>query len=144
MRGIGLAPGRRARPKPGAPRRGGFTDRRSIEGGARAGLATESRLRGTSAPHGRRGHGTARRHSRDGPLNSSAWAFLLWPDDDMRIVVTGGTGVAGGWLAEACLGPGGVQWFGRGRRAVRPPEWADKASQMALRACDLCDRDAVE
>jgi GDP-4-dehydro-6-deoxy-D-mannose reductase len=62
----------------------------------------------------------------------------------MRIVVTGGTGFAGGWLAEALLARGGVELFCLSRRAVRPPEWADKASQMALRACDLCNRDAVE
>ena len=62
----------------------------------------------------------------------------------MRIVVTGGTGFAGGWLAEALLAHGGAELFCLSRRAVFPPEWADNAPQMSLRACDLCDREAVE
>ena len=62
----------------------------------------------------------------------------------MRIVVTGGTGFAGGWLAETLLARGGVELFCLSRRAKQPPEWADKAQEMTLFACDLCDRDAVE
>ena len=58
----------------------------------------------------------------------------------MRILVTGATGFAGGWLTEALLEQGGVEVFGLSRRG----EWADAAPQATPRACDLCDRPAVE
>jgi GDP-4-dehydro-6-deoxy-D-mannose reductase len=62
----------------------------------------------------------------------------------MRILVTGATGFAGGWLAEALLARGGAEVIGLCRRPNWPPEWADQAPKVALHACDLCDRDAVE
>ncbi len=62
----------------------------------------------------------------------------------MRILVTGATGFAGGWLAEALAARGDGQLFGLCRRPVWPAEWAHLAPHVTLRACDLCDRDAVE
>jgi GDP-4-dehydro-6-deoxy-D-mannose reductase len=62
----------------------------------------------------------------------------------MRILVTGATGFAGGWLAETLAARGGAELFGLCRRAVRPAEWGRLAPYVTLRACDLCDRDAVE
>lgn len=62
----------------------------------------------------------------------------------MRILVTGATGFAGGWLAETLLTGGGVELFGLSRRAAWPPEWRHLATQVSLRACDLCRRDDLE
>ena len=62
----------------------------------------------------------------------------------MRILVTGATGFAGGWLAEALAARGGAELFGLCRRAAWPAEWAHLAPRVRLLACDLCDRDAVE
>ena len=61
----------------------------------------------------------------------------------MRILVTGATGFAGGWLVEALLARGGAEVFGLSRRRVWPAEWAPGAAG-AVRPCDLCDRAAVE
>lgn len=62
----------------------------------------------------------------------------------MRILVTGATGFAGGWLIEALAGQAGAEVFGLSRRGAWPSEWADVAPRAALRPCDLCDRTAVE
>jgi GDP-4-dehydro-6-deoxy-D-mannose reductase len=62
----------------------------------------------------------------------------------MRILVTGATGFAGGWLTESLLARGGSELHGLCRRAAWPDEWAHLAPRVKLRACDLCDRDAVE
>ena len=62
----------------------------------------------------------------------------------MRILVTGATGFAGGWLTEALAARGGAELIGLTRRAGWPPEWAHLAAHVPLYACDLCDRDAVE
>ena len=62
----------------------------------------------------------------------------------MRILVTGATGFAGGWLAETLLKQGKDELFGLSRRAAWPPEWDHLAPQVRLRPCDLCDRQAVE
>jgi GDP-4-dehydro-6-deoxy-D-mannose reductase len=62
----------------------------------------------------------------------------------MRILVTGVTGFAGGYLAEALLAHGKAEVFGLNRHAGWPPELAHLASQVGLRDCDLTDRDAVE
>ncbi len=77
----------------------------------------------------------------------------------MRILVTGATGFAGGWLAEALAARGGGRGevasplegeatspllFGLCRRAARPDEWACLAPHVRLYGCDLCDRGAVE
>ena len=62
----------------------------------------------------------------------------------MRILVTGATGFAGGWLAEALAARGGAELFGLCRRAVWPAEWTHLAPHVTLHTCDLCDRDAVE
>ena len=62
----------------------------------------------------------------------------------MRILVTGATGFAGGWLAEALAARGGAVLFGLCRRPTWPTEWRHLAPRVALRACDLCDRAAVE
>ncbi|HVS40055.1 MAG TPA: GDP-mannose 4,6-dehydratase, partial [Gemmataceae bacterium] len=61
----------------------------------------------------------------------------------MRILVTGATGFAGGWLAEALAARGG-DLFGLCRRAVWPDEWAHLAPKVLLRSSDLCDSNAVE
>lgn len=62
----------------------------------------------------------------------------------MRILVTGATGFAGGWLVEALLARGGAEVFGLSRRGAWPAEWAHLAPRAAVRPCDLCDRAAVE
>jgi GDP-4-dehydro-6-deoxy-D-mannose reductase len=62
----------------------------------------------------------------------------------MRILVTGATGFAGGWLVEALLARGGAEVVGLNRRAAWPPELAHLAGRAALRACDLCDGAGVE
>jgi GDP-4-dehydro-6-deoxy-D-mannose reductase len=62
----------------------------------------------------------------------------------MRILVTGATGFAGGWLVEALLARGGAEVVGLTRRAAWPPELAHLAGRAALRAGDLCDGAAVE
>src|SRR3954447_20681343 len=62
----------------------------------------------------------------------------------MRIIVTGITGFAGVHLAEALLAEGGAEVVGVSRRGTWPAPWQHLAGRVALRACDLCDRAAVE
>jgi GDP-4-dehydro-6-deoxy-D-mannose reductase len=64
--------------------------------------------------------------------------------DAPRILVTGVTGFAGGYLAEALLARGGAEVFGVNRHAGWPPELAHLAGRVVLRGCDLTDRDAAE
>jgi GDP-4-dehydro-6-deoxy-D-mannose reductase len=61
-----------------------------------------------------------------------------------RVLITGITGFAGGHLAEALLGRGAAAVTGVSRRGQWPAEWQHLAGRVALRACDLCDRGAVE
>ncbi len=62
----------------------------------------------------------------------------------MRILITGSTGFAGGYLAEALLARGEAQVFGLARRADWPWHWHHLAGRVALHACDLGDRSAIE
>jgi GDP-4-dehydro-6-deoxy-D-mannose reductase len=62
----------------------------------------------------------------------------------MRIVVTGATGFAGGWLVETLLARGGADVVGLNRRAAWPSPLAHLAGRAELRACDLLDAAAVE
>src|ERR1700682_4790258 len=62
----------------------------------------------------------------------------------MRILVTGATGFAGGWLVEALLARGGAEVVGLSGRGAWRPEWVHLAARAAVRPCDLCDRAAVE
>ena len=62
----------------------------------------------------------------------------------MRILITGATGFAGGWLVEALLARGGAEVVGLSRRGAWPPEWDHLAPRAAVRPCDLGDRNAVE
>lgn len=61
----------------------------------------------------------------------------------MRILVTGVTGFAGGFLAEALLQQG-AQVAGISRTARWPRACVHLAGKVDLRACDLCDSAAVE
>jgi GDP-4-dehydro-6-deoxy-D-mannose reductase len=58
-------------------------------------------------------------------------------------LVTGVTGFAGGYLAEALLARGD-RVFGLSRRAVWPSVWAHLSGQVDLQALDLCDGAALE
>jgi GDP-4-dehydro-6-deoxy-D-mannose reductase len=62
----------------------------------------------------------------------------------MRILVTGVTGFAGGYLAEALLARGETDLHGLSRRGEWPTEWRHLAGRVRLLACDLTDRAAVE
>jgi GDP-4-dehydro-6-deoxy-D-mannose reductase len=62
----------------------------------------------------------------------------------MRILLTGVSGFAGGYLAEALLDWGGVQLFGTCRRTQWPPELWHLAERVTIRRCDLCDGPALE
>jgi GDP-4-dehydro-6-deoxy-D-mannose reductase len=61
----------------------------------------------------------------------------------MRVLLTGATGFAGGYLAEA-LTARGVEVIGLSRRGEWPACWRHLAGRVALRACDLADRSRVE
>jgi GDP-4-dehydro-6-deoxy-D-mannose reductase len=63
---------------------------------------------------------------------------------NMRILLTGVSGFAGAYLAEALLSLGGVELFGTCRRTQWPPELWHLAERVALRRCDLCDGSALE
>jgi GDP-4-dehydro-6-deoxy-D-mannose reductase len=56
----------------------------------------------------------------------------------MRTLVTGVTGFAGGYLAEALLARGDEVW-GLSRRGEWPAAWAHLAGRVTLRAGDLCE-----
>jgi GDP-4-dehydro-6-deoxy-D-mannose reductase len=62
----------------------------------------------------------------------------------MRILLTGATGFAGAYLAEALLARGGVTLAAVARGADWPAVARHLAGRVALAACDLGDRAAVE
>src|SRR5437773_5670392 len=62
----------------------------------------------------------------------------------MRILLTGVSGFAGGYLAEALLEQGGVELFGTCRRGQWPVELWHLAERVVLRRCDLCDGPGLE
>jgi GDP-4-dehydro-6-deoxy-D-mannose reductase len=62
----------------------------------------------------------------------------------MRILITGVTGFAGGYLAEALLARGGAELFGLSRRGDWPAATRHLADRVAPRSCDLCARGEVE
>lgn len=62
----------------------------------------------------------------------------------MRILLTGATGFAGSYLAEALLSKPGVRLVGVSRRGDWPPEQQHLAGCFELRSLDLGDADAVE
>lgn len=62
----------------------------------------------------------------------------------MRILVTGVTGFAGGFLGEALVGHGGEALFGTSRHGSWPVGLEHLSPAISLRPCDLCDREAVE
>jgi GDP-4-dehydro-6-deoxy-D-mannose reductase len=80
--------------------------------------------------------------------NAGATQTLVKPTKDgcpiMRILVTGVSGFAGGYLAEALLSQGGVELFGTCRRTHWPPQLWHLAERVVLRRCDLCDGPALE
>src|ERR1700677_883583 len=62
----------------------------------------------------------------------------------MRILLTGATGFAGSYLAEALLSKPGVRLVGLSRRGDWPPEQRHLADRVELRSVDLGDAAAVE
>src|SRR5205823_12483008 len=64
-------------------------------------------------------------------------------NDRPRNLVTGVTGFAGCFLAEALLERGDIV-VGLSRRATWPDDWAHLRQRVELFACDLCDGPAVE
>src|SRR5438874_1368396 len=56
----------------------------------------------------------------------------------MRILLTGVTGFAGSWLAEALLAEGRHELVGLCRGGQWPAELRHLAGWVALRPCDLC------
>src|SRR5262245_3551516 len=62
----------------------------------------------------------------------------------MRILLTGATGFAGGWLAERLLAQGAHEVVGLSRGGKWPDESRHLNGRVALRACDLCDPAQVE
>ncbi len=61
-----------------------------------------------------------------------------------RVLVTGATGFAGAYLAEALLASGDCEVAGLGRRPRWPAACAHLEGRVALHPCDLCDGAAVE
>jgi GDP-4-dehydro-6-deoxy-D-mannose reductase len=57
----------------------------------------------------------------------------------MRILLTGATGFAGGWLAETLLAQAAHEVVGLSRGGKWPAESRHLDGRVALRACDLCD-----
>jgi GDP-4-dehydro-6-deoxy-D-mannose reductase len=62
----------------------------------------------------------------------------------MRILVTGVTGFAGSWLAEALAAGGRDEVVGVARGSRWPDECTHLGARVELRACDLCDGTQVE
>jgi GDP-4-dehydro-6-deoxy-D-mannose reductase len=62
----------------------------------------------------------------------------------MRTLVTGVTGFAGGYLAEALLAREETAVHGLSRRGEWPVGWRHLVGRVALTACDLTDSAAVE
>jgi GDP-4-dehydro-6-deoxy-D-mannose reductase len=62
----------------------------------------------------------------------------------MRILVTGITGFAGGYLAEELLARGSIELFGACRNAHWPRSSRHLADRVRLGDCDLCDGAATE
>lgn len=62
----------------------------------------------------------------------------------MRVLVTGCTGFAGGYLTEALLAQEGVEVVGVSRHAQWPRHWRHLANQVRLRVCDLGERKGIE
>src|SRR5262245_56969017 len=62
----------------------------------------------------------------------------------MRILLTGATGFAGGWLAETLLAQAAHEVVGLSRGGKWPDESRHLDGRVALRACDLCDPVQVE
>jgi GDP-4-dehydro-6-deoxy-D-mannose reductase len=61
----------------------------------------------------------------------------------MRILITGCTGFAGGYLSEALIAQGDAALVGVSRQAAWPAHWRHLAGKVKLRPCDLGDRKAV-
>jgi GDP-4-dehydro-6-deoxy-D-mannose reductase len=62
----------------------------------------------------------------------------------MRTLVTGVTGFAGGYLAEALLARGETDLHGVSRRGDWPVKWRHLGERVRLTACDLTDGRMVE
>jgi GDP-4-dehydro-6-deoxy-D-mannose reductase len=62
----------------------------------------------------------------------------------MRILLTGVSGFAGSYLAEALLGQDGVELFGTSRSTRWPPELSHLAERVVLHRCDLGDGPGIE
>lgn len=62
----------------------------------------------------------------------------------MRILVTGVTGFAGGYLAEALLAQGSHRVVGVARRSVWPAPWSHLASVVELHQCDISTLPCLE
>src|SRR5438874_13714354 len=62
----------------------------------------------------------------------------------MRILVTGISGFAGGYLAEALLGQVGVEIYGTSRRTQWPVELSHLDDRVIRRRCDLVDEPVIE
>jgi GDP-4-dehydro-6-deoxy-D-mannose reductase len=62
----------------------------------------------------------------------------------MRTLVTGVTGFAGGYLAEALLARGEVELYGLSRSGEAPAVWRGLERRVRLIRCELTDGDAVE
>src|SRR5437016_5601314 len=61
----------------------------------------------------------------------------------MRVLITGITGFAGSYLAEALLAKKGVELFGTSRDEGWPAACAHLADQVKFRTCDLCHGEAI-
>jgi GDP-4-dehydro-6-deoxy-D-mannose reductase len=62
----------------------------------------------------------------------------------MRILITGCTGFAGGYLTEALLARKEAELVGVSRRAQWPRLWRHLAGKVTLRVCDLGERKGIE